>query len=59
MEQIKPCLFCGSENENVGTHGNNLYVCCYGCNSCGPYGISKEDAHKLWIAAPRTAEVEL
>ena len=59
MKQIKPCPFCGSEKVNVGTHGNNLYVCCYGCNSCGPYGISEEEAIKLWNAAPRKEDVEM
>ena len=59
MKQIKPCPFCGSEKVNVGTHGNNLYVCCYGCNSCGPYGISREEAILLWNAAPRKEDVEM
>lgn len=57
--EIKPCPFCGSEKVNVGTHGNNLYACCYSCNSCGPYGISKEEAIERWNSAPRKEDVEM
>jgi len=61
-EELKPCPFpnCGCVAVNLNAHGNttphSFYVICVGCGARGPTCLSKQEAAKLWNAAPRRQE---
>lgn len=54
--EIKACPFCRSDSKlriSGPVLSDERYVVCDNCDAYGPSGESKEDAIKLWNAAPR------
>ena len=49
MAELKPCPFCGGEEfEVVSVYGEEYYVNCLNCTTCGPGGETYEEAIEAW-----------
>lgn len=49
MDELKPCPFCGSNyNHAVCVYGEEYYIECLACTTCGPSGETKEEAIEVW-----------
>ena len=47
--ELKPCPFCGGEDfQVVGVYGEEYYVDCLTCTTCGPSGETEEEAIEAW-----------
>ncbi len=49
MPELKPCPFCGGTKFNiVNVYGEDFYVACHTCTTCGPSGETYEEAIEAW-----------
>lgn len=49
MAELKPCPFCGGTNLTIiNVYGEEYYVDCSTCTTCGPGGETEEEAIKAW-----------
>lgn len=47
--ELKPCPFCGGEKlQVVSVYGEDFYVDCLTCTTCGPSGGTHNEAQELW-----------
>ena len=49
MPELKPCPFCGGKELSViSVLGEDYYVECSSCTTCGPSGETYEEAIEAW-----------
>lgn len=58
MVDLKPCLFCGSSDVEVGMFGLEWCVECQDCGAFGPNRTSRDEAIDGWNVVPRKDETE-
>ncbi|MDE2105998.1 MAG: Lar family restriction alleviation protein [Patescibacteria group bacterium] len=57
-EELKPCPFCGSDEQAIRLDDNSRYVMCLKCSARGPAAektvyYSRYGATSFWNLAPR------
>ena len=49
MAELKPCPFCGGKDlQVVNVYGEDYYVDCQTCTTCGPSADTYEEAIEAW-----------
>ena len=49
MAELKPCPFCGGTQLTIiSVYGEDCYVNCDACTTCGPSGETREEAIEAW-----------
>ena len=49
MAELKPCPFCGDTQLTIiNVYGEDYYVHCDTCTTCGPSGETEQEAIEAW-----------